>query len=226
MKMIDIIHCGELEKQKEYRIEQDSQVKFIAHYDAQQVQEFVALRFVLERNAILECAILIDRCSIDVKIEVVFNGEGAIAKINGVYILNQSNSASIETTQHHCAPHTKSELVIKGGLKDRATAKYQGTITIDQNAYGSIASQENKNMILSSDARAVSVPNLQVLTNDVHCFHGSAVGRIDEDHLFYLCARGLAEFQARHLLLKAFFSGIFDDESFQQKLDFIIGENV
>ena len=224
MKMITITHHGITEKQKEYRVEQDCAMQFVAHYDSSHVYQPIVLRFILESNAMLECAFLIDRCSVDVKIEVVLNGEGATAKINGAYILNQSNVALVETTQHHRAPHTRTELMVKGGLKDRGAAEYRGTITIDKNAQGSYASQENKNMILGRDARVTSVPNLQVLTDDVRCFHGSAVGRIDDELLFYLCARGIGESQARHLLLKAFFSGIFKDERLQQNLDCSIEE--
>lgn len=222
MKMINSVYHGTTEKQKEYRVEQDSTMRFVAHCDSSRLHEPMVLRFILESNAMLECAFLIDRCSVAIKIEVVLNGEGAMAKINGVYVLNQSHVVSVETTQHHRAPHTRTELIVKGSLKDMATAEYRGTITIDKNAHGSTASQENKNMILGCNARIISVPNLQVLTDDVRCFHGSAVGRIDEELLFYLCSRGVDESHARHLLLKAFFSGIFEDEQLQQALDYII----
>jgi Fe-S cluster assembly protein SufD len=73
-------------------------------------------------------------------------------------------------------------------------------------------SQENKNILLSNQARALSVPSLEVLTNDVHCFHGSALGRFDQNHLFYAASRGIDEIQMRTLLVRAFFGDMFADQ--------------
>ena len=106
-------------------------------------------------------------------------------------------------------------MVIKGALHDNAFAHYQGNICIEKNASGSYASQENKNILLSNAARVVSVPNLEVLNNEVKCFHGSAIGRFDEEQLFYAACRGIDEKAAEKILLKAFFTDVVDGELFK-----------
>ena len=100
---------------------------------------------------------------------------------------------------------------------------YHGTIRVEQDAAWYVASQNNKNILLiSNDARAVSVPSLEVLTNEVQCFHGSASGRCDDEQLFYLQSRGIDKKQAHRLLLQAFFAGLFVDQTLNDKIDVLI----
>ncbi len=73
--------------------------------------------------------------------------------------------------------------------------------------------QVNKNILLSPSAKAVSIPSLEILTNDVQCSHGSAVGQLDQGHIFYLMARGLQEVQAKQLLLESFIENSILDET-------------
>ena len=97
------------------------------------------------------------------------------------------------------------------------------TVRMEKEARGAYASQENKNMLLSSGARALSVPSLEVLTHDVHCFHGSAIGRFDEEQLLYAGSRGIDEKTAQRLLLHAFFADLFSDMGLKEKMEILVG---
>jgi Fe-S cluster assembly scaffold protein SufB len=174
--------------------------------------------FYLERNAVLVVEVLMVHKDVDLIIECVLRGEGADARIVGAYGLHASNNVKIYTVQHHQAAHTRSNLVMKGVLRDNAHVQYHGTIRIEKEAQGSYALQENKNILLSSNARAVSVPSLEVLAHEVHCFHGSAIGRFDEEQLFYAAARAIDEQTAHQLLLNAFFADLFTDASLKEKM--------
>jgi Fe-S cluster assembly scaffold protein SufB len=172
--------------------------------------------FYVERNAVLVVELLVMRSDIHLTIECILRGQGADARINGAYGLHKSNKAQIYTFQHHQAAHTCSTLVMKGIVHDSAQAYYHGTIRVEKDAYGCDASQENKNMLMSNSARAVSEPCLEVLTNDVRCFHGSATGRCDDEQLFYCATRGIDEKKAQQLLVQAFFAKLFVNETLRE----------
>jgi len=174
--------------------------------------------FYVERNAKLVVEILITSAA-NVQIECTLLGVGAEAHITGAYMLDASQKAQITTLQHHVASHTSSTLLMKGLLRDRAVSQYHGTVRIEKDAQGSCASQENKNILLSNSARAISVPSLEVLTHDVQCSHGSAIGRFDDEQLFYAASRGVDEKKAQHLLSNAFLADLFTDEMLKEKVN-------
>lgn len=174
--------------------------------------------FYLECNAHLDAEFLIVNTSIELTIECILAGHGAQARITGAYGVRGLHKVKINTIQHHQAAHTSSTLAMRGVLYDEAHAHYHGTITVEHNAHGCDASQENKNMVMSNNARAVSEPQLQVLTDDVRCFHGSATGRCDDEQLFYCATRGIDEKRAQQLLLGAFFDTLFGDRMMKEKV--------
>lgn len=176
------------------------------------------MRFYLERNAGLTVEILIASTTINVHVECVLGGKNADARIVGAYLIDASHKAQISTLQHHIVPHTRSTLIMKGLLRDNAQSQYHGTVRIEKDARGSCASQENKNMLLSNRARALSVPSLEVLTHDVQCSHGSAIGRFDDEQLFYAASRGIDEKVAQQLLAHAFFADLFTDEMMKKRV--------
>jgi Fe-S cluster assembly protein SufD len=139
-----------------------------------------------------------------IAVNVILEKPYAQANLYGAYALAGNQTATISTTQEHRAPNTQSNLVYKGLLAGTASASYHGLITIDQCANGSNANQQNKNLLLQSGARATSIPSLQALTNNIACRHGSAVGQLDKDQLWYLQSRGIALADAQQLLVKAF----------------------
>jgi Fe-S cluster assembly protein SufD len=197
----------------QYTITKNQQQEHLFIFDKKSTDFNIDLSFYLEEDAQLILKIYIFHVSITVKIQFILAGKGAHAHIQGAYVLSGKDHVNINTLQHHRVEHTTSLLNIKGVLKDSSYAHYQGTIRIEKGANHASASQENKNMLLSSSARAVSVPQLEVLAHNVRCFHGSAVGRFDEQHLFYAACRGISEEIAEKILLAAFLSDVLDRDS-------------
>jgi Fe-S cluster assembly protein SufD len=112
------------------------------------------------------------------------------------------------TMQDHAAPSTTSDLLFKGAVEDVAQSVYSGLIRVRKEAVGTNAFQTNRNLVLSEGARAESVPNLEIETNDVRCSHASAVGPIDDDQRFYLESRGIPPEETERLIVLGFFADI------------------
>ncbi|MGZ4431048.1 MAG: Fe-S cluster assembly protein SufD [Gaiellales bacterium] len=137
-------------------------------------------------------------------------GQGANVKVTGAYFLAGSEHADYDTTQEHAAPNTTSDLFFKGVLKDRARAVWRGVIRVDRGAQKTDAYQENRNLLLSHDAHADSIPGLEIEANDVRCTHGATVGQIDKLQLFYLMSRGLSRAEAEQVIVRGFFQPVLD----------------
>jgi len=131
-------------------------------------------------------------------------GEGASAELDGLYFATGVQHFDQITLQVHSAPHTTSNLLYKGVVKDKAHSVYQGMIIAREGADGVDAYQKNNNLVLSDGARADSLPGLRIDTDDLKCSHGSTIGNLDADQLFYLRSRGLDENEARRTLIKGF----------------------
>ncbi len=171
------------------------------------VQTISHVRFYLERESQLHyCPVITGGYSTTLCLEVILCGERAQADIRGLYALHKNQHVAITTLQEHHAAHAQSDLLIKGALGDYARAVYKGNIFVHQQAKQTHATQQNKNILLSSLARAYSIPGLEVLTNDVRCMHGSAIGQLNAELLLYMQSRGLSIKKAKQLLLSSFFA--------------------
>jgi len=142
--------------------------------------------------------------------DVELLGERAQALVRGVYIGNDTAIVTLTTNQRHEAAHTMSDVRINGCLAGQARALYHGKIYVAGNAVGTQAEQRNDTLLLSTCASARSIPSLEVLTNQVQCAHGSAVGRVDEEQIRYMQTRGIARERARHLLIEGFVNTTLD----------------
>lgn len=131
-------------------------------------------------------------------------GEGASAELDGLYFATGEQHFDQRTLQVHSSPRTTSNLLYKGAVKDKARSVYQGLIIARPGANGVDAYQKNNNLVLSDGARADSLPGLQIDTDDLKCSHGSTIGNLDPEELFYLRSRGLDENEARRMLIKGF----------------------
>jgi Fe-S cluster assembly protein SufD len=136
-------------------------------------------------------------------------GRGATGNLLAAYFGDGDQTLDYRTFQEHVAPDTTSSLLFKGVGADRARSVYTGLIRVGKDARGTNAFQTNRNIKLSEDAWAESVPNLEIENNDVHCSHASAVGPIDEEQRFYLESRGVPTAQAERLIVAGFFEEVF-----------------
>src|SRR5439155_23854843 len=114
------------------------------------------------------------------------------------------------TLQDHEAPHTTSNLLFKGAVDDNARSVYSGMVHIREEAQKVVATQTNRNLVLSEGASAESIPNLVIEANDVKCSHASAVGPIDDDQRYYLESRGVRPEEAERLIVLGFFDDVFE----------------
>jgi len=114
------------------------------------------------------------------------------------------------TLQHHAAPHAYSDLLYKGALEERAESVFRGLIRVDDGAQLTDAYQTNRNLLLSEECHATTLPNLEIEADDVRCSHGATVGQVDPAMMFYLMSRGLSRGQAERLLVFGFFDEVLN----------------
>jgi Fe-S cluster assembly protein SufD len=134
----------------------------------------------------------------------------AQAYLSGLFFANDNQHVDQRTLQLHSAPHTYSNLLYKGAVKDQGHSVYQGIIDAAPGAIKVDAYQMNKNLILNEGARADSLPGLEIDADDLKCSHGATMGNLDESQMFYLRSRGLPEAEARRLLVMAFFEEVIE----------------
>jgi len=142
--------------------------------------------------------------------EVALTGKGADAQVNGVMFTTGKQHLAYFTRQDHAAEHTRSDLLYKAGLKDRSRVVWKGMIRVEKDAQRTDAYQKDDNLILSEDARADSIPGLEIEANDVRCTHGATAGRVDEEMIFYAQARGVRRETAIRLIVEGFFANVYD----------------
>lgn len=142
--------------------------------------------------------------------EVALTGPGARAQVNGVMFTTGRQHLAYVTRQDHMAPHTTSDLLYKGGLQDRSRVVWRGMIRVEKDAQRTDAYQKNDDLILADTARADSIPGLEIEANDVRCTHGATVGRVDDEMVFYLRARGVPRDEAIRLIVEGFFADVYD----------------
>ena len=129
---------------------------------------------------------------------------GAQVNLLGLYLVDGHRHNDFHPTQYHLAPHCRSDLFSKGVLKGDARSVYYGYIRVAEGAQKTDAYQTNRNLILSQDARADSIPNLEIKANDVRCSHGASVSHVNKEELFYLMTRGLSRQASEELLVEGF----------------------
>ncbi len=141
--------------------------------------------------------------------EARLDAPGAESEMVAVYFGDQNQMLDFRTLQDHVAPRTRSDLLFKGAVEDTATSVYSGMIRLREDAQKAEAYQTNRNLVLTKGASAESIPNLEILANDVKCSHGSTVGPIDDEQRYYLESRGIAPQDAERLIVLGFFDDVF-----------------
>ena len=136
---------------------------------------------------------------------VDLEGQGSSARIVGAYFGDADQVLDYRYFMRHIGENTSSDMFLKGGVEDKALSIFTGMIRIEESAQRTNAFQTNRNLLLSPEAAAQSVPNLEILANDVKCGHGSTVGPLDEDQRYYLMSRGLDHERADRLQVRGFF---------------------
>lgn len=149
------------------------------------------------------------------------DGEGAEATLDGLYVTAGGQHSDSRTTVDHARPHGTSRELYKGVLAGRSRGVFSGKVQVRKQAQKTSAEQRNQNLLLSREAEADSKPQLEIEADDVRCSHGSTIGQLEEDALFYLRARGLDAAAARALLVRGFVGEVLEgvpDEALRERL--------
>ncbi len=147
--------------------------------------------------------------------ELDLAGEGAQGRMSGFYFTDGNQHLDHDTQQNHLAPHTTSDLLFKGALKGKSRSVWQGMIYVAKDAQKTDGYQANRNLVLSDQARADSIPGLEILADDVRCTHGATVGKLEQEPLFYLKSRGIPQAEAEKMVVEGFFDPIFQRIPFE-----------
>jgi Fe-S cluster assembly protein SufD len=175
------------------------------------VWHFAHHRARLDRDANLQWTIaaLGSRFS-QVSQQVALAGAGANCQVNGVMFTQDQQQLTYNTLQQHQAPQCRSDFLYKAALQDKSRIVWRGIIAVDPLAQKTDGYQRNDNLLLSDQARADSIPGLEILADDVRCTHGSTSGKVDEELIFYAQSRGFTRKEAARMIVTGFFQQIFD----------------
>ncbi len=141
---------------------------------------------------------------------VALGGEGASIALDGLFVGTGTQHLDNRTVIDHLAPHCESFELYKGILDQNARGIFDGRIIVRPDAQKTVSRQVNRNLLLSETAVVDSKPTLEIHNDDVKCNHGSTIGQIEAEPLFYLRSRGIGEDEARNLLVFAFASELLD----------------
>ena len=137
-------------------------------------------------------------------------GPGARSDMLGLYFAQGNQHFDHNTRQDHKVPHATSDLLYKGALYDKTRAVFRGIIKVFPKAQRTDAYQTNRNLLLSNQAEATSLPNLEIEADDVRCSHAATVGHLDKEELFYIMSRGISRREAERLVVFGFFGEVLD----------------
>lgn len=141
---------------------------------------------------------------------VTLAGEGASIALDGLFAGSGTQHLATLTVIDHVKPHCESHELYKGILDQNARGVFDGRIIVRPDAQKTVSRQENRNLLLSETAIVDSKPTLEIHNDDVKCNHGSTIGQIQEEPIFYLRSRGIGEAEARNMLVQAFAGEIVD----------------
>ena len=194
------------------------------------VWHFAHQKAVVQRDAELQWTIgaLGSRLA-KVNQHVSLVGPGGNVQVNGVMFTEGRQHLSYHTLQRHHVPQCKSDLLYKGALQDHSRLVWRGMIKVDPNAQKTDGYQRDDNLLLSEDARADSIPGLEIEADDVKCSHGATAGRVDDEQVFYARCRGLTRNEAVRMIVAGFFQQVFDRitiESVRHALGEAIGRRI
>jgi len=149
------------------------------------------------------------------RMDIDLLGNGSEFSLDGIYFGEEKQIHDNRVFVNHLGKNTSSNMITKGVLGDESSSIFTGTIHIAEGAEKTESHQENRNILLSQEATAQSVPNLEILCDDVICSHGSSVGPIEENVYHYVMARGIEKVDADKLLIKGFFNEVINDSKWE-----------
>lgn len=197
----------------ELYLEEGTKIKAVQHSNFKNSNGWSldALRASLKKNSSLHC---VNMTHADVATRydyyVALTGENCEALLHGISKIKGNGEAHNHILIEHQAPHCQSNQLFKNVIDDHARSSFEGKILVRQAAQKTAAYQLNQNLLLNDYALCYSKPNLEIFADDVKASHGATVGQLNEDHLFYMMARGLSKQEAQKLLIDGFCQEVLD----------------
>lgn len=172
-------------------------------------QKIIDIKVIAQQEArIMIDSVIISSQSCKMNVTFEMQGQDSNLEFHVYYALDQEQKFYLVTDQQHIGYRSKSDLRVKGLLQDSSMMSYTGLIHIKQEAAKTHAQQSHINMTLSEAAFAISIPSIEVLNNDVACYHASAMGKFDKQQELYLQSRGFDILLSQRILIEAFFLGL------------------
>ncbi len=202
------LHCGAIE----LIVGDRANLRYVNLQNwGQRVWHFARQKAIVGRDADLQwtSAAIGSRLS-KVNQHVVLDGQGARSQMNGVLFTENKQHLSYHTQQYHKKANCYSDFLYKAALQDKSHTVWRGMIKVDEGAQQTDGYQRNDNLLLSNNARADSIPGLEIEADDVRCTHGSTTGKVDEEMMYYAQCRGFTRKEAMRLIVTGFFQQIFD----------------
>jgi Fe-S cluster assembly protein SufD len=154
-------------------------------------------------------------------LNIILNDKNIESHLNGLYLTKGIQQVDNHTLVDHRMPNCNSNELYKGIVDDKSTATFNGKIFVRKDAQQTNAFQSNKNILLSDDGTINTKPQLEIYADDVKCSHGTSTGKLDEEKIFYLRARGLSELSAKKMLLHAFASEVTDTIKIEELKEYV-----
>ena len=195
----------------ELYVGQGAQLRYVSLQNWERnVLHFNTIRSATEKDATINSLVVSFGAQLSrTNVEAGLTADGSDSEMLGLYFADQNQVLDHHTLQDHLAPNAHSDLVYKGALRDESVTVFSGLIRVEPGAQKTDAYQTNRNIILGTDdAYAVSLPNLEIMADDVKCSHGSTTGQVDETELFYLMSRGIPRHEAERLVVFGFFGEV------------------
>ena len=159
---------------------------------------------------------------------VTLNGEEAESRMYGLLFGSEDQHFDNHTLHHHAASRTVSNIDFKVVLRDRALSAYTGLIRIDRASKTCEAYQGNRNLLLNKGTRAETIPELEILNEDVKCSHGATIGPIDPLSVFYLTSRGIDRDDAVRMIVSGFVASTLKQipEDLQERISNFVAQRL
>lgn len=185
-----------------------------------QTYEFSHQRGVVERDGNLDWIIgTMGGELVKLFIEADMVGQGAVARVSGMFFADNEQIFDHDTQQNHNGPLTRSDLLFKGAAKDVARSVWQGMIKSLPQMQKIDGFQASRNLVLSEDARMDAIPGLEIEADDVRCTHAATFGTLEEEPVFYLMSRGIPRADAELMVIEGFFEELLDRVPFERVRD-------
>lgn len=178
----------------------------------------------VEKDAVLNSLVVTMGSTLSrTEMQSYLRGTGSNSEMLALYFANEDQHFDHYTLQHHAAPNAYSDLLYKGVSEDQSVGVFSGMIKVDLGAQKTDAYQKHRTLMLSSEARNFSVPQLEINANDVRCSHGSTTGPVEPQSMFYLRSRGIPKELAEKMLVTAFLEDVLGRVPLQSVVKYIEG---